>query len=72
MSSCVCSRVGGSPLLRTGLVILLQAHIPTLIQNRMEKIVLLVTTANELVVHSVIDVEEVVSVFAGVLDKFRR
>jgi len=53
-------------------VILLQAHVPTPIQNGMEKIVLLVTTANELIAHSVINVEEVVSVFAGVLDKFRR
>jgi len=53
-------------------VILLQAHVPTPIQNRMEKIVLLVTTANELVAHSIIDVEEVVSVFACILDNLQR
>ena len=53
-------------------MVLLQAHVPAPVQNRAEEVVLLVSTANELIPHSVINIEEVVGVFAGILDKFWR
>ena len=53
------------------LLILLQAQLPALVDDRMEQIVLFVATAKQLVTLTVIDVEEVVSVLTGILDQLR-
>ena len=53
------------------LLILLQAQLPALVDDRMKQVVLFVATAKQLVTLTVIDVEEVVSVLTGVLDQLR-
>ena len=52
------------------LLILLQAQLPALVDDGMKEIVLLVATTNQLVALTVVDVEKVVCVLAGVLDQF--
>ena len=54
-----------------GFLVLYQAHVPTPVQNGMEKVVLFVATTNQLIAHPVIDVEQVVSVLSGIFDQFR-
>ena len=51
------------------LLILLQAQLPALVDDRSKQVVLLVATAKQLVALTVIDVEEIVGVLTGVLDQ---
>ena len=51
------------------LFVLLQTDLPALVHDRTEEVVLLVSTANQLVPLTVEDVEEVVSVLTSVLEQ---
>ena len=52
------------------LLVLLQAQLPALVDHGMKEIVLFVAATNQLVALTVVDVEKVVGVLAGVLDQF--
>jgi hypothetical protein len=53
------------------LLILLQAELRALVDDRMKEVVLFVATANKLITLTVVDVKEIVSILTGILHQLR-
>ena len=54
------------------LLISLETNISTSIKHRVEQVVLLVATTNQLISHAVVDVQEIVSVLTSILGHLGR